>query len=91
MKVYCPRCGCVMIQAQRMKCNDQMFFCSDSACVTCVTEEQEVQRLRYLLPRLLRKRPDFDPFAPDAQEKIEAWDRLIAWSEAEEARRGRQE
>ena len=52
MTVYCPRCG-------KSGSNDPLFpwsfACVSLDCLTVWREGLEVQRLRYLLPRLLDK------------------------------------
>jgi hypothetical protein len=51
MSVYCPVCGSEASPAMWLNCKPTLRC---SLCASYWPEEREVQRLRYLLPRLLR-------------------------------------
>lgn len=95
MKVYCPRCGAPAMLGRRayIKSCGCCFLPGKMApdeptlhaWAEPWSEEQEVQRLRYLLPRLLRGPAQYDPFD---EASFLRWDALHRVSRELEAKRG---
>lgn len=81
MTVYCPRCGCQSVYPFIMKAKKRLDCMS---CRLVWSEEQEVQRLRYLLP-WVRETAVLDTL-PDGRS---AWSVLGLIARELEARRGR--
>ena len=86
MTVYCPRCGGLATPCALYAKSMYRWKCTDCIHLSTWSQEQEVQRLRYLLPRLRIACAFSGRLTPDGRD---LWTVLEFVSRDLEARRGR--